>query len=67
VVQEPRHHEESGEQVTDEHQGEQGDDDEHGPLYGVRQRLRPYFDRAQDEASGMFDRVKRSFTDFINR
>jgi hypothetical protein len=67
VVREPRHHEEGEEQVTDERQqGEEGDD-EHGPLYGVRQRLRPYFERAQDEASGMFDRVKRSFTDFINR
>src|SRR5437016_8545524 len=41
--------------------------EEHGPLYGVRQRLRPYFQRAQDEASGMFDRVRRSFSDYINR
>jgi len=46
----------------DEENGE-----EHGPFHGVRQRLRPYFQRAQDEASGMFDRVRRSFTDFINR
>lgn len=67
VVREPRHHDEAEEQVTDGQQREEGDDDEHGPLYGVRQRMRPYFQRAQDEASGMFDRVKRSFTDFNNR
>src|SRR4029077_3714685 len=66
VVREPRHHEEGEEQVTDEQKGEDGDD-EHGPLYGVRQRMRGYFQNAQDEASGMFDRVKRSFSDYINR
>ena len=43
------------------------DEGEHGPFHGVRQGMRPYFQRAQDEASGMFDRVRRSFTDFINR
>jgi hypothetical protein len=56
-------HEENGEQVTDE----EGGDDEHGPLYGVRQKMRGYFHRAQDEASDMFQRVRQSFTDFINR
>ena len=56
-----RRHGENEEQVSDEN-GE-----ERGPLYGMRQRMRPYFQRAQDEANGMFDRVKRSFTDFINR
>jgi hypothetical protein len=64
VVRERPHREESEQEASDE--GEDGDN-EHGPLYGVRQRLHPYFARAQDEASGMFDRVKRSFTDFINR
>jgi hypothetical protein len=63
VVREPRHHEEGEEQISDEEQG----DEEHGPLYGVRQRMRGYFQRAQEEGSGMFDRVRRSFTDFINR
>ena len=58
----PRRHE--GEEEVS---GEEGEDNEHGPLYGVRQRLRPYFERAQDEASGMFDRVRRSFSDYINR
>jgi len=56
-----RRHQEGPEQATDE------DSDKHGPLYGVRQRLHDYFHRAQDEASSMFERVRRSFTDFINR
>src|SRR5438132_3006118 len=56
-----RGHEEGKEEVSEE------GDKEHGPLYGVRQRMRGYFQRAQDEASGMFDRVRRSFSDYINR
>jgi len=51
--------------VRSENEGE--DNEEHGPLYGVRQRMRGYFQRAQDEASGMFGRVRRSFSDYINR
>jgi hypothetical protein len=61
VVSRERRHDERQEEVSDE------GDDERGPLYGVRQRMRPYFRRAQDEASGMFDRVRRSFSDYINR
>jgi hypothetical protein len=61
VVSSERPHDEREEGARDE------DDDEHGPLYGVRQRMRGYFRRAQDEASGMFDRVRRNFSDFINR
>jgi len=57
-----RRHDEGQQEVTDE----EGDED-HGPLYGVRQHMRGYFERAQDEATGMWDRVRRSFTDFINR
>ena len=64
VYREPRH-EENGEEVTDE--GQQGDDGEHGPLYGVRQRMRGYFQHAQDQATDMFGRVRRSFSDYINR
>jgi hypothetical protein len=56
-----RRHEEGKEEVSEE------GDSERGPLYGVRQRMRGYFQRAQDEASGMFDRVRRSFSDYINR
>jgi hypothetical protein len=61
VYRERRHDEEEHEVTVEE-----GDED-HGPLYGVRQHMRGYFQRAQDEASGMWDRVRRSFTDFINR
>jgi hypothetical protein len=60
-VPQERRHDEREQGASDE------GDEEHGPLYGVRQRLRPYFQRAQDEASGMFDRVHRNFSDFINR
>ena len=63
----PRRHEENGEEVTDEEKRGGDDDDEHGPLYGVRQRMRGYFHRAQDEAGDMFDRVRRSFSDYMNR
>jgi len=60
----PRREEREGE-VRDEDQ--QGDEDEHGPLYGVRSRIREGFHRTQEEASNMFDRVRRSFSDYINR
>ena len=33
----------------------------------IRGRIRGMFQRAQDEARGMFDRTRRSFVDFINR
>ena len=62
VYRERPHREHDDEEISDEEA-----DDEHGPLYGVRQRMRGYFDRAQDEASGMFERVRRSFSDFMNR
>jgi len=52
--------------VRDEN-GQEENGEERGPFYGVRQRMRPYFRRAQDEANGMFDRVRRSFSDYINR
>ena len=45
----------------------QNNNDDHGPLYGPRQRLREMFRRTRDETSDMFDRVRRSFVDFINR
>jgi len=60
-VSRERRHDEGEEEVSDEGEGE------HGPLYGVRHRMRGYFRRAQDEASGMFDRVRRSFSDYISR
>ena len=38
-----------------------------GPFSGVKKRIRDTFHRTQEEARDMFDRVKHSFTDFINR
>jgi hypothetical protein len=42
-------------------------DEESGPFSGVKRRIKDTFHRTQEEARGMFERVKRSFTDFINR
>jgi hypothetical protein len=38
-----------------------------GIIGNAKSRIRETFLRAQDEARGMFDRVRRSFVDFINR
>lgn len=46
---------------------DEGNEGEHGPLHGVRSRIRSAFRRTQEEASDMFGRVQRSFSDFINR
>ena len=43
------------------------DEGEHGPFHGVRTRIRSAFRRTQDEAHDMFDRVRRSFSDYIGR
>jgi hypothetical protein len=42
-------------------------DEESGPFSGVKRRIKDTFHRTQEEARDMFERVKRSFTDFINR
>jgi len=42
-------------------------DEESGPFSGVKRQIKHAFHRTQDEARGMFQRVKRSFSDFINR
>ncbi|MEY2487314.1 MAG: hypothetical protein QOG67_2036 [Verrucomicrobiota bacterium] len=42
-------------------------ENEGGIIGNARSRVRDAFRRAQDEARGMFDRVRRSFVDFINR
>lgn len=52
---------------NDEDVSDDDGDNDHGPLYGVRQRIRGSFERAQDEARGMFDRVKQRFDDTIHR
>jgi hypothetical protein len=42
-------------------------DEERGPFSSVKRRIKDTFRRTQEEARDMFDRVKRSFSDFINR
>jgi hypothetical protein len=42
-------------------------DEERGPFYPVKKQIKHAFHRTQEEARGMFERVKRSFSDFINR
>src|SRR5262249_292924 len=42
-------------------------DEESGSFRGVKRRIKDTFHRTQEEARDMFERVKRSFTDFINR
>jgi hypothetical protein len=41
--------------------------EESGPFSGVKRQIKHAFHRTQEEARDMFDRVKRSFSDFINR
>ena len=38
-----------------------------GVIRSAKRSIKHGFDRAQEEARGMFDKVKRSFSDFINR
>jgi len=52
--------------VETERDAEEKSDTEHAPFHGVRTRIRESFNHAQDEARGTFERVKRSFSDFIN-
>ena len=42
-------------------------EDEGGVIGSVKTRIKEGFHRTQEEARDMFDRVKRSFSDFINR
>jgi hypothetical protein len=42
-------------------------DEESGPFSSVKRRIKDTFHRTQEEARDMFERVKRSFSDFINR
>jgi hypothetical protein len=48
--------------ATDYDQGEGS-----GIISDVKKRIKHAFHRTQEEARGMFERVKRSFSDFINR
>jgi hypothetical protein len=42
-------------------------DEESGPFSSVKRRIKDTFHRTQEEARDMFERVKRSFSDFIDR
>jgi hypothetical protein len=48
-------------------ENDEDNDEQHGPFSGVKKQIRHAFHRTQEEAHGMFERVKRSFSDFINR
>lgn len=67
VRQERTERTERTERSNDEDGNDEDDDDDHGPLYGVRSRIRGSFERAQEEARGMFDRVRKRFDDTIHR
>jgi hypothetical protein len=43
------------------------EDEDRGVISSVERRIKHAFHRTQEEARGMFERVKRSFSDFINR
>ena len=51
---------------TEETASEDGEEG-NGPFRHTKARIRASFLHAQEQARGMFDRVRRSFTDFINR
>ncbi|MGC2353121.1 MAG: hypothetical protein WA496_06955, partial [Candidatus Udaeobacter sp.] len=46
---------------------DQGDQGVVGVVSNVKKRIKRAFHRTQEEARGMFEKVKRSFSDFINR
>ena len=55
------------EDVETEQDVEQHSSEEGGIIGNAKARIRETFRRAQDEARDMFNRVRRSFTDFIDR
>lgn len=57
----------AGDEDRDRDRDNDNDNEEHGILYGPRQRLRESFRHAREDATDMFDRVRRSFTDYFNR
>jgi hypothetical protein len=48
-------------------ENDEDSDEQHGPFSGVKKQIKHAFRRTQEEAQDMFERVKRSFSDFINR
>ena len=55
------------EDVATDREPERDTENEGGIIGTTKARIRESFRRAQDEARGMFERVRRSFVDFINR
>jgi hypothetical protein len=55
------------EDVETDHDTERDTENEGGIIGTAKARIRGTFRRAQDEARGMFERVRRSFVDFIDR
>jgi len=51
------------EDVENDYDGGEGS----GVINDVEKKIKHAFHKTQDEARGMFERVKRSFSDFINR
>jgi len=48
-------------------EGDYGQGQVTGVIRSAKRSIKHGFNRAQEEARGMFEKVKRSFTDFINR
>jgi hypothetical protein len=48
-------------------EGDYDQGDTNGVIGSAKRRIKHAFHKAQEEARGMFERVKRSFSDFINR
>ena len=48
-------------------EGDNDQEDGPGVIRSAKRSIKHGFNRAQEEARGMFERVKRSFSDFINR
>lgn len=48
-------------------EGDYGQGNVTGVIRSAKRSIKHGFNRAQEEARGMFEKVKRSFTDFINR
>ncbi|HTL79624.1 MAG TPA: hypothetical protein VL136_09475 [Candidatus Babeliales bacterium] len=48
-------------------EGDYDQEERTGPFRSAKRSIKHSFNRAQEEARGMFDKVRRSFSDFINR
>ena len=48
-------------------EGDYDQEETTGVIKGAKRSIKHGFNRAQEEARGMFEKVKRSFSDFINR